>query len=754
MDAVITFDKKGQMCLLTNVNGTAQVREISKKEKKQLENVTVAAGKNKIPEKAFAKMENLKTVNFSSSISELSNGIFYDCPNLESVLIPASVTKIPDNAFGLCCNLKEIEGLENIREIGKEAFLHCESIETTGNLINIKNIEERAFDSCYSLKDVRLGNSLSEIKNGTFENCNSLEQITLPDNVTNIGQSAFENCTKLESVKLPDVLEDIEKNAFYNNVKLNEIILPYYLHSIDSNAFGNCVSLKELDIPVGTMTQYDTFNGCNLEKVNIGEKIKEIETMRDNDLTELWNQYNELMSKAISYGMDAGTANGIDSVQKMIISTTVSYQNQLSELQKNGYVTEDKSIQEITTEQENSQKVSKETQQTTIQEDLYNIKQKSINHIITAGKKSAEKINNTLSDFTKKIMEKTVSIQEANLQAVNEVRFTLNSFRNAEKKALTWEIKQMEKVRNKINEKSIQMRSFRNRLVFGIRQAFKGNFNINNNTEAVAKQQKLLNKLIQSRRNKYEKVINKYDATDKKVLDAIEKVQNYVDKYKDGDSQILTYERSKAIDEQLFNSVDKKVSDFMKKLNEIEDKSFNNAELYDSGQNIEKLFNMIQECRDLGSSRIDDRQTIEHIHNLIYVNMDNYRKENQAEFDLKGICSAAVQSGMSLSDIPRDASAHLHSAQVQYFALKNNLDNALFMDFQNEAAVKELKKNNRDDLLLPNHIIVEGHELYVSDATKTLYDKLEIQYENYEDVSDRDIDDIDKENKDEDIDIE
>ena len=46
--------------------------------------------------------------------------------------------------------------------------------------------------------------------------------------------------------------------------------------------------------------------------------------MRDNDLTELWNQYNELMSKAISYGMDAGTANGIDSVQKMIISTTVS----------------------------------------------------------------------------------------------------------------------------------------------------------------------------------------------------------------------------------------------------------------------------------------------------------------------------------------------------------------------------------------------------------------------------------------------
>ena len=43
-------------------------------------------------------------------------------------------------------------------------------------------------------------------------------------------------------------------------------------------------------------------------------------------------------------------------------------------------------------------------------------------------------------------MEKTVSIQEANLQAVNEVRFTLNSFRNAEKKALTWEINRWKKL--------------------------------------------------------------------------------------------------------------------------------------------------------------------------------------------------------------------------------------------------------------------------------------------------------------------
>lgn len=750
MNAVITFDKKGQMCLLNTQNGVAQISEISKKDKSLLENITVTNGKAGFPEKAFAGMENLKTVTFSNNVSELSDGMFYDCPNLERVTIPTTISKIPNDTFGLCCNLKEIEGIETIKEIGKEAFLHCESMETTGNLINIEHIGERAFESCFSLKAVNLGESLSEIQEGTFENCNNLEQITLPDNVVNIGKSAFENCTKLESINLPNNLKDIEKNAFYNNIKLKDINLPYYLRSIGSNTFGNCVSLDKIDIPIGVMTQNDTFNGCNLEKVNVGEKVKEIEKIRDDELTTLWNEYNELMAKAISYGMDSQTANGIDSIQKMIISTTINYQQQLSAIKKD--VTEELSVEETKQKQEReTDEISKEEIESPIFEDVRKIKEKTVNHVIAAGKKYAGDVNKTLSNFTKKIMEKSVSAREANLQAINEARFTLNSFRNVEKKALTWEIRQLEKIRNKINEKSIQTRSFRNRLIFGIKQAFKGNFNTTQNLEAVAKQQPIINKLIESRRNKFDEVVKKYDETDKKILKSVEKVQEYADKYRDWDSQVLSYERSKAIDEQLFNSVDKSVSDFIKKLNLVENKSFDNIEMHNPEQNITQLFNMIQESRELGSSRINSEQTIEHIHNLIRVNMDNYRKINQSEFDLRGLCSTAVRSGMSLNDIPRDATTNLFSAQVQYFALKNNIDNAMYMDFQNEAAIKIIKDNNREDLLLPNHVIVEGHEQYISDKTKNLYDKLDISYEN---IGDIDLDNIEKEDKDEDLEIE
>ncbi len=100
---------------------------------KNITEVIIPYGVEKIGNMAFQYCSNLKRITIPNSVTELGYQLtFSNCSSLESITIPSGVTKIPQNTFSNCTSLKTVKLPDTITEIGQNAFSNCNSLTIYG----------------------------------------------------------------------------------------------------------------------------------------------------------------------------------------------------------------------------------------------------------------------------------------------------------------------------------------------------------------------------------------------------------------------------------------------------------------------------------------------------------------------------------------------------------------------------------------------------------------------------------------------
>ena len=184
-------------------------------------------------------------------------------------------------------------------------------------------IGENAFGECYNLEEVIIPDTVTKIGNTAFQWCYNLRNITIPDAVVEVGEGAFRWCYNLTSVVIGSAVAEIGDQAFYDCGKLIEIYnrsaleistekpkedeeeidggASHYIRNVYTEEGGSKLSTdsagyiyftdseeiflvsyvgetKQLQIPdkVTSIYRYAFYNADKLEKVVLGEGIKEI----------------------------------------------------------------------------------------------------------------------------------------------------------------------------------------------------------------------------------------------------------------------------------------------------------------------------------------------------------------------------------------------------------------------------------------------------------------------------------------------
>ena len=206
-------------------------------------------------------------------IKPLGEGAFEFCYELTSVTLGAGVDKIPARAFNLCEKLTDIN-LSSIKEIGDNAF--NEANLTKVELNSVEKIDKYAFVYNDNLQEVVFGTSGVVLGEGVFSYCPVLNSIGGSVLIDEVGNYAFAY-TNVTSVDLTGATR-IGDGAF-----LKETMTPFdvklsdKLVDIGENPFAMC------KLSAFTSVAYDEFNGEQFEKVvstyNISETVKVIDGM-------------------------------------------------------------------------------------------------------------------------------------------------------------------------------------------------------------------------------------------------------------------------------------------------------------------------------------------------------------------------------------------------------------------------------------------------------------------------------------------
>ena len=186
-----------------------------------------------------------------------------------SVVIPAywscePVTSIGASAFNLCSGLTSVTIPNTVTSIGNGAFTECTGLTTVTIPNSVHSLAASVFTDCYNLTSVTIGNSVTNIGVSCFSYCNNLTSVTIPNSVTSIGDEAFYSCSAISSVTIPASVTFMGMAAFgYCNDLTSVVVNPTTPPTSDASSpgfFYNCVGLSIIEVPVGTVTLYQTAN--------------------------------------------------------------------------------------------------------------------------------------------------------------------------------------------------------------------------------------------------------------------------------------------------------------------------------------------------------------------------------------------------------------------------------------------------------------------------------------------------------------
>ncbi|MBP3597756.1 MAG: leucine-rich repeat protein [Clostridia bacterium] len=156
---------------------------------------------------------DIKKIRISKNVKKLGCKLFLGLKNIEEIVLPDGLEKIGEQAFQSCVNLKRINIPSNVQEIGWKAFCDCESLENIELPDKITIIENSVFENCKKIEKIVIPKNVYSIGNTAFSRCSSLKEVVLNDGIHNIGKETFYNCVNLENINFPNSLEK-ENNSF------------------------------------------------------------------------------------------------------------------------------------------------------------------------------------------------------------------------------------------------------------------------------------------------------------------------------------------------------------------------------------------------------------------------------------------------------------------------------------------------------------------------------------------------------------
>ena len=180
---------------------------------------------------------------------QISNGVlkkYTEEKDVTEIVIPDGVQKIGERAFSGCDNIKNVIIPDSVTSIGDSAFAFCSDLKNITIPNSVTSIGYSAFERCYNLTSITIPNSVTSIGKSTFYYCINLTSVTIPDSVTSIGNSAFSYCSSLTSVTIPDSVISIGDWAF-KNCNLSSVIIPKAIRKVGQCSFHGCKEITVYD---------------------------------------------------------------------------------------------------------------------------------------------------------------------------------------------------------------------------------------------------------------------------------------------------------------------------------------------------------------------------------------------------------------------------------------------------------------------------------------------------------------------------
>lgn len=277
-----------------------------------VENITLAAEVEEIPNYAFEGNQNIKTITFLGDVAKIGTSAFSGCTNLTSFVDKKGFEKldrIGDAAFKDCPNFVglDLTNATNLTYIGTSAFSNCSSISSF-DLSNTK-VEEIApniLSGCLNINELKFSSVTNGFGHSMVDGCALLTEVTIPASIiyiSKINSQAFigsgittinvdplstilqgggstvltNNATQLfmvapaisGSLEIPEGVTSISTSAFICKPEIETIVLPASYTGF-SNVFSSLLSLKSFEVAEGN-TQYSSKDGLLLNYA--GDKL-------------------------------------------------------------------------------------------------------------------------------------------------------------------------------------------------------------------------------------------------------------------------------------------------------------------------------------------------------------------------------------------------------------------------------------------------------------------------------------------------
>ena len=188
---------------------------------------------------------------------------FYYNLDITSVVIPDSVREIGSAAFSDCFELKRIHLGKNLRKIAKYAFRNCPIEDITVDPLN---------------KNYKVIDGVLYTGNGkTLIRCFSknIDSLAIPDSVKKIEDGAFFEST-IREIKMNSNVSHIGFEAF-NDCNLESIEIPDKVTEILEWTFHGCKNLKNVVLGKGCISILENaFGNTAIENITIPESVKHI----------------------------------------------------------------------------------------------------------------------------------------------------------------------------------------------------------------------------------------------------------------------------------------------------------------------------------------------------------------------------------------------------------------------------------------------------------------------------------------------
>ncbi|MBR5254296.1 MAG: leucine-rich repeat domain-containing protein [Bacteroidales bacterium] len=320
---------------------------------------------------------SLDTLNIGNSVTYIGMFAFYGCHSLNVVTIPESVTTIKDAAFGNCSLY-----ILNFNAINCQFdLLQYLVFPTTITSVNIGENVQRIpnyFLQETEISSITIPNSVTDIGNYAFYNCGDLTSVTcFADYPPFLGTNAFANTSsnktlntsfcsigsysssswndyfdiKVEhegfeyevsdneftivgcdptftSIEIPSnisndgcsyTITSIKDSAFYNYSNLTSVTIPNSITSIGDYVFYGCNNLTNLNYNAINCEDGNSFTGCPITTINIGESVQVIPEDFARDLSVLLSV--NIGENVTSIG--SGAFNGCSFLQNITCSATI-----------------------------------------------------------------------------------------------------------------------------------------------------------------------------------------------------------------------------------------------------------------------------------------------------------------------------------------------------------------------------------------------------------------------------------------------